>query len=68
MKAKEIRELTVDELRQRDMDFREKYFNLKLQLSTNQLANTAELKQVKKDIARVKTILHEKELESLTRS
>ncbi|MEI6125396.1 MAG: 50S ribosomal protein L29 [Pseudomonadota bacterium] len=68
MKAKEIRELTVDELKHRDKDLKEKYFNLKFQLSTNQLANTAELKQVKKDIARMKTILQEKELESLNRS
>lgn len=61
MKAKEIRELTVDELRQRAKDLKGKYFNLKLQLSTNQLPNTAELLQVRKDIARIKTILREKE-------
>jgi len=60
VKAKEIRELSVEELKLREKDLKEKYFNLKFQLSTNQLANTAELLQVKKDIARIKTILHEK--------
>lgn len=61
MKAKEIRELTVDELKQRVQDLKGKYFNLKLQLSTNQLPNTAELKQVRRDIARIQTVLQEKD-------
>ena len=64
MKAKEVREFTVDELKQRDKDLKEKIFNLKFQLSTSQLANTAELKQVRKDYARIKTVLKQKELES----
>ena len=63
MKAKEIRELTSEELRQRVKDSREKYFNLKIQLATNQLANTAEITQVRKDIARIESILREKELQ-----
>ena len=63
MKAKEIRELTSEELRQRVKDSREKYFNPKIQLATNQLANTAEITQVRKDIARIETILREKELQ-----
>ncbi len=62
MKAKEIKELTIDELKQREQDNKEKLFNLKIQLSTNQLANTAEVKQVQRDIARIKTILREKQL------
>jgi large subunit ribosomal protein L29 len=64
MKADEVRELGVDELRQREKDLREEYFNLKFQLATNQLANTAKLKQVRKDIARVKTVLKEKLIQS----
>ena len=63
MKAKEVRELTIDELKQKDKDLKEEYFNMKFQLSTNQLANTAGLKQIRKDIARIKTFLREKELE-----
>lgn len=62
MKAKEFRELTVEELKQREKDLAEEYFNLKFQLATNQLSNTMKLTQVKQDIARVKTILREKEL------
>jgi large subunit ribosomal protein L29 len=65
VKAKEIRELTVDELTQQARDLKGKFFNLKLQLSTNQLPNTAELQQVRRDIARIKTILKEKEQTTL---
>ena len=63
MKAKEARELTIDELKQKEKDLKEESFNMKFQLSTNQLANTARLKQIRKDIARTKTFLKEKELE-----
>jgi len=62
VKAKEFRELTVEELKQRENDLAGEYFNLKFQLATNQLSNTMKLTQVKQDIARVKTILREKEL------
>jgi large subunit ribosomal protein L29 len=62
VKAKEFRELTVEELKQREKDLAGEYFNLKFQLATNQLSNTMKLKQAKQDIARVKTILREKEL------
>ncbi len=62
MKAKEFRELTVEELKQREKDLAGEYFNLKFQLATNQLSNTMKLTQAKQDIARVKTILREKEL------
>jgi len=61
VKAKELRELTPEELRQRVKDLQEKSFNMKLQLSINQLPNTAELGQVRRDIARIKTVLREKE-------
>jgi large subunit ribosomal protein L29 len=62
VKAKEFRELTVEELKQREKDLAGEYFNLKFQLATNQLSNTMKLTQVKQDIARVKTILREKEI------
>jgi len=64
VKAKEARELGVEELKQREKELREEYFNLKFQLATNQLANTAKLGQVRKDVARVETILKEKERQS----
>ncbi len=60
MKAKELRELTFEELSQRERDLAGEYFNLKFQLATNQLSNTMKLKQIKQDIARVKTIIREK--------
>ena len=63
MKPKEIRELSVEELRQKEKDLKEEFFNLKIQLATNQLANTMQVKQVQKDIARVKTIVKEKEVQ-----
>ena len=61
MKAKEMRELTVEELNQREKDLKAEYFNLKFQLATNQLTSSAKLSQAKKDIARIKTIVREKE-------
>ena len=60
MKAKELRELSAEELAQREKDLKAKHFNLKIQLATNQLANTAEIVHNRKDIARVKTILKQK--------
>jgi len=65
VKAKEFRELTVEELKQRKKDLAGEFFNLKFQLATNQLSNTMKLRQVKQDIARVKTILREKDLGKL---
>jgi len=62
VKAKELRELNVDELKQREKDLAGELFNLKFQLATNQLSNTMKVVQVKRDIARVKTMIREKEL------
>jgi large subunit ribosomal protein L29 len=62
VKAKELRELNVDELKQKEKDLAGELFNLKFQLATNQLSNTMKVVQVKRDIARVKTMIREKEL------
>jgi large subunit ribosomal protein L29 len=62
VKAKELRELTVDELKQKEKDLAGELFNLKFQLATNQLSNTMKVVEVKRDIARVKTMIREKEL------
>jgi large subunit ribosomal protein L29 len=61
MKANEIRELTLEELKQRELDLSEELFNLKFQLASSQLENKMRVGQVKKDRARVKTIIREKQ-------
>lgn len=63
MKAEEIRELTDDELGRKLADLKEELFNLRFQAATGQLDNPMRMKAVKKDIARVKTIMRERELE-----
>ena len=60
MKAKEIREMTSEELEQKILDTRQELFNLNFQHSSTQLENTSRIKLVKKDIARLKTIYNEK--------
>ena len=62
MKAKELKELTVEELTKRKKDSKEELFNLRFQHSTGQLENTARLELVKKDIARIETIIRQKGL------
>jgi len=61
MKASEIRELTLEELRQREEDIAEELFNLKFQLATAQLENKMRVRQVRRDLARIKTIMREKQ-------
>ncbi len=62
MKASEIRELTADELKTKLGDLKKDLFNLRLQLATNQLDNTNKITEVKHDIARVYTVIREKQL------
>jgi large subunit ribosomal protein L29 len=62
MKAKELKDLTVEELTKRRRDSKEELFNLRFQHSTGQLENTARLDLVKKDIARIETIIRQKGL------
>ena len=62
MKASEIREMSVDELNEKLTSLKEELFALRFQLAINQLDNTARLKAVKKDIARIKTSLRAAEL------
>ena len=61
MKPSEIREMNPDEMQQKLKDLKEELFNLRFQLEVGQLENSARLKQAKKDIARVKTILRQTE-------
>ena len=62
MRAKEIRENTLPELNEQLSKLKEELFNLRFQLAINQLENPMRIVAVKKDIARVKTIIREKEL------
>ena len=60
MKANEIRELSMDELIAKGNELRGEAFNVRIKRSTGQLENTARLKQLRRDIARVETIMREK--------
>jgi large subunit ribosomal protein L29 len=62
MKIDELREMSLDELMDALVEAKEERFNLRFQVATNQLDNTARLKSVKKDIARIRTVLREREL------
>ncbi len=62
MKAKELRELTPEEIKKKEKDLKEELFNLRFQHSTGQLENTARMKTIKKDVAKTETVLREKEL------
>ena len=64
MKAKELKNLSVEELNKKLDELKKDLFMLRMQHATNQLDNPMRLAAVKKDIARVKTVLREKELES----
>lgn len=62
MLAEDLRTKTEDELKKELLDLRKKQFNLRFQLTSGQLENTSQFSVVRKDIARVKTILRQKEL------
>lgn len=63
MKAQEIREMTDEELGLRLEELHQEGFNLRFRAATRQLENTARVKEVRRDIARIKTIVRERELE-----
>ena len=62
MKASELRELTLEELQEKQRDLSQELFNLRLQKATGQLGNTAMIPKTKKDLARVITVIRELEL------
>ena len=62
MKAKELRQLSEGELLEKEKELGEELFNLRFQHATGQLENVMRIPQVKRDIARLKTILKEKAL------
>lgn len=64
MKASEIRDMSVEEMNEKLTGLKEELFALRFQLAVNQLDNAARLKAVKKDIARIKTVMREAEIKS----
>ena len=61
MKASQVRDQTTEELQDRERDLSEQLFALRLQKVTGQLEKPARVRQVRKDVARVLTILHERQ-------
>ncbi|MEO3415878.1 50S ribosomal protein L29 [Roseovarius sp. CAU 1744] len=64
MNASELRDKTPDQLRDELVALKKEQFNLRFQSATNQLENPARMRQVRRDAARVKTILNEKAAEA----
>ena len=64
MRAAEVRELGVEELERRVAETRRELFNLRFQHATGQLENTGQLKEVKRNIARLLTVLNQKQQEN----
>ena len=64
MKASEIRDLSLVEMNEKLTDLKDELFKLRFQLAVNQLDNPMRIKAVKKDIARIKTVIREQELKS----
>jgi len=67
MKAEELRELTDEELQRKGQELVEELFNLRFQLATGQIENVGRITAVRRDIARVKTIQRERQLQSIQR-
>jgi large subunit ribosomal protein L29 len=62
MKAVELREMTYNELVEKLDESKEELFNLRFQLATNQLDNTTRIRQIKKEIARIRTVMSQQEI------
>ncbi len=58
-RAVRLRELSVDELHQKERDFKEELFNLRFRNSVKQLDNPLRIREVKRSLARIQTVLHE---------
>ena len=65
MKVKELREFSTSELEAKVLEFKQELFNLRFQQVTKQLENPKRISNIKKDIARVKTIIAQRRLEEL---
>ncbi len=68
MKAHELRDLSPEELQQKYQELIEERFNLRFQLATGQIENVGRITAVRRDIARVKTVQRERQLQSTSQS
>jgi large subunit ribosomal protein L29 len=64
MKASDLRDLPYDKLAQRLAEAREELFNLRFQLATNQLDKTARLRDLRREVARISTVMRQQEIEA----
>ncbi len=64
MKPEEVRGKSSDEMKSDLIDLRKEAFNLRFQVANGQLENTARIREVRRDIARIKTIMRDKKMES----
>jgi large subunit ribosomal protein L29 len=64
MKASNLRDLSYDQLTEKLAEAKEELFNLRFQMATNQLDNSARLSQVRREVARVATVMREQEIEA----
>jgi large subunit ribosomal protein L29 len=62
MKASEIKDMSMEEMLRKLVDLKEEFFNLRFQHETGQLENPQKMKQTKRDIARIKTIIKQSQL------
>ena len=65
MKAREVRDLSPEELQHKHQELIEELFNLRFQLATGQIENVGRIAAVRRDIARVKTVQRERQLQSI---
>jgi large subunit ribosomal protein L29 len=64
VKASDLSDLPYEELKEKMAESKEELFNLRFQLATNQLDNTARLREIRGDIARIATVMREQEIEA----
>ncbi|MEN6472176.1 MAG: 50S ribosomal protein L29 [Clostridiaceae bacterium] len=64
MKANELRKMTTEELAAKEKELKQELFNLRFQLAVGQLTNPQRIRECKKDVARVKTLLCERSLKA----
>ncbi len=64
MKANELRKLSTQELAAKEKELKEELFNLRFQMATGQVNNPQQMRECKKDVARVKTLLCERQLKA----
>jgi len=65
LKAGQLRELTFEQLNKKLVEAKQNLFNLRFQLAVGQLENTAKIKEIKKEIARILTVEYEKQREEI---